>query len=164
MKKDNVLNWDGYFMALAKVSAMRSKDPSTKVGACIINNEKRVVALGYNGMPKGLDDEFPWNREGISPKETKYPYVVHAEMNAILNAYQKFENCLIYTTLFPCSSCAKTLAQSGIIEVIYEQDKYHNTEDGWIARKILKIAGIKTRKIDVDTSVLVNVGDNNYKG
>ncbi|WP_027120505.1 deoxycytidylate deaminase [Mycoplasmopsis lipofaciens] len=161
--KNKALYWDGYFMALAKVSAMRSKDPSTKVGACIINQNKRVISLGYNGMPKGLDDEFPWTREGSSPKDTKYAYVVHAEMNAILNAYQKFENCIIYTSLFPCSSCAKTIAQSGIKEVVYEEDKYHDTEDAAISRKILKISNISTRKIDINTSVEVNVGNNKYK-
>ncbi|VDR41955.1 Deoxycytidylate deaminase [Mycoplasmopsis caviae] len=150
-------------MALAKVSALRSKDPSTKVGACIVNEHKRIIALGYNGMPKGIDDEFPWDREGESPKETKYAYVVHAEMNAILNTNNNLDGCTIFTSLYPCSSCAKTIAQSGISEVVYEDDKYHDTEDAEIARHILNASNIKTRKIEIETNVEVQVGKNKYK-
>ena len=161
MKKQNSLYWDGYFMGLAKISALRSKDPSTKVGACIINSKKRIISLGYNGMPKGNDDEFPWAREG-SQTETKYAYVIHAEMNAILNSQVNFENCTIYTSLYPCSNCAKTIAQSGITEVVYEDDKYHNTEDAQIARTILETSEIKTRKIDIDTKVSIEVGNQKF--
>lgn len=162
MNKEDTLYWDGYFMSLAKVSALRSKDPSTKVGACIINSKKRIISLGYNGMPKGNDEEFPWGREG-KDSETKYPYVVHAEMNAILNCPVSFEGCSIYTSLYPCSNCAKTIAQSGIKEVIYEDDKYHNTDDAAIARKILEISDIKTRKIKIDTNLTISVGDKEFK-
>lgn len=162
MEKQNSLYWDGYFMSLAKVSALRSKDPSTKVGACIINNKKRVISLGYNGMPKGNDEEFPWSREG-SQSETKYAYVIHAEMNAILNCPVDFENCIIYTSLYPCSNCAKTIAQSGISEVVYEDDKYHNTEDAEIARAILKTSNIKTRKIDINSNISIEVGKEKFR-
>ncbi|VEU75662.1 Deoxycytidylate deaminase [Mycoplasmopsis maculosa] len=159
--KNESLYWDGYFMALAKVSAMRSKDPSTKVGACIINGKKRVISLGYNGMPKG-NDLFPWGRSGDAI-ETKYAYVVHAEMNAILNTNQNFEDCIIYTSLYPCSNCAKTIAQSGIKTVIYEDDKYHDTEDALIARTILSESGIETRKLEIPTNVEVSVGEHVFK-
>ena len=102
MKRKNVLSWDEYFMSMAHLSALRSKDPNTQVGACIVNPEKRVVGLGYNGFPKGCnDDDFPWDRKGEF-LETKYPYVVHAELNAILNSIQDLKNCTIYVSLFPC--------------------------------------------------------------
>ncbi|WP_029906436.1 deoxycytidylate deaminase [Mycoplasmopsis opalescens] len=161
MKKD-ALYWDGYFMALAKVSALRSKDPSTRVGACIVNEDKRVISLGYNGMPKGIDDSFPWEREGEDSSKTKYAYVIHAEMNAILNNHQSLKGCTLYTSLFPCSNCAKTVAQSGIEKVIYEDDKYTGTLDDDIARKILTTAGIKFEKISIPTDVSINVGDEQH--
>ncbi|MGZ9413741.1 deoxycytidylate deaminase [Mycoplasma sp. 1012] len=145
---EKIINWDQYFMALTKLSALRSKDPNTKVGACIINQRKRVIGLGYNGMPSGNDDDFPWQREGENAKETKYAYVVHAEINAILNSITSLENSILYTSLFPCSNCAKTIVQSGIKEVVYFQDKYHDTEDAWIARKIFKDSFVKTRKLE----------------
>ncbi|WGI36535.1 deoxycytidylate deaminase [Mesomycoplasma lagogenitalium] len=143
-----IINWDQYFMALTKLSALRSKDPNTQVGACIINNRKRVIGLGYNGMPSGNDLDFPWDREAESPKETKYAYVVHAEINAILNSITSLENATLYTSLFPCSNCAKTIVQSGIKEIVYFQDIYHDTEDAWIARKIFKDSFVKTRKLE----------------
>ncbi|QSF13691.1 cytidine/deoxycytidylate deaminase family protein [Mycoplasma sp. Mirounga ES2805-ORL] len=163
MKKNESLYWDGYFMALAKVSALRSKDPSTKVGACIVNKNKRVISLGYNGMPQGLDTEFPWSRDGEKASETKYAYVIHAEMNAILNSQDKFEDCVMYTSLFPCSNCAKTISQSGIVEIVYENDKYHDTDDAKISRNILDTCGINTRKIEIDTNININVGEKKFK-
>ncbi|WP_029608836.1 deoxycytidylate deaminase [Mycoplasma simbae] len=161
MKKES-LYWDGYFMALAKVSALRSKDPSTQVGACIIDKDLKVVGLGYNGMPKGIDDAFPWERSAEHTKETKYPYVVHAEVNAIINAFGKTKNATLYTSLFPCSNCAKTIVQAGISDIIYESDKYHDTEDAEIARKILESCEIKCRKLEIDTNVKVSVGDKQF--
>ncbi|MBN3534458.1 deoxycytidylate deaminase [Mycoplasma procyoni] len=145
---EKIINWDQYFMALTKLSALRSKDPNTKVGACIINERKRVIALGYNGMPSGNDEDFPWTREGDSEKDKKYAYVVHAEINAILNSITSLENSVLYTSLFPCSSCAKTIVQSGVKEIVYFEDKYHDTEDAWIARKIFKDSFVKTRKLE----------------
>ncbi|WKX02364.1 deoxycytidylate deaminase [Candidatus Mycoplasma mahonii] len=140
------INWDEYFMALAKVSALRSKDPNTKVGATIVNKKKRVIGLGYNGMPSGNDD-FPWSREG-KHVDTKYPYVIHAEMNAVLNAISNLEDSMLYVSLFPCSTCAKFLIQAGITEIIYENDKYKNTEDNLIAKDILKKSSITFRKME----------------
>ena len=126
-KRSNYISWDEYFMAIAKLSAMRSKDPSTQVGACIVGADNRILSIGYNGTPNGFnDDEFPWNREGDN-LNTKYPYVCHAEMNAILNyrgSRKDLEGAKIYVDLFPCNECAKMIIQSGIKEVIYLSDKY----------------------------------------
>ena len=109
MKRDDVLSWDQYFMAVAHLSALRSKDPNTRVGACIVNPEKRIVGLGYNGFPMGCDDDvYSWEREG-EYLDTKYPYVVHAELNAILNSIQNLKGCTLYVSLFPCNECAKAI-------------------------------------------------------
>ena len=147
MKRKNVLSWDEYFMSMAHLSALRSKDPNTQVGACIVNPEKRVVGLGYNGFPKGCnDDDFPWDRKGEF-LETKYPYVVHAELNAILNSIQDLKNCTIYVSLFPCHECVKAIIQSGIKEIIYEDDKYNGTDSDRAAKRMLDAAGVKYTKI-----------------
>ena len=133
------LNWDQYFMGVAKLSAMRSKDPSTQVGACIVSNDNRILSIGYNGTPNGFEDEvFPWDREG-EPLDTKYLYVCHAEMNAIINyrgSRKELENAKVYVDLFPCNECAKIIIQSGIKEVIYLSDKYAS-QDSFIASKRL---------------------------
>ena len=147
MKSNNYISWDEYFMGVAILSSLRSKDPSTKVGACIVNNKKRIVGIGYNGMPYGCDDnEFPWKREGEF-LETKYPYVVHAEPNAILNSTTKLDNSTIYVTLFPCNECAKLIIQSGIKEIVYMSDKYEGTETDTASKKMLKSAGVTWRKV-----------------
>ena len=138
MDKDYI-SWDEYFMGVALLSAKRSKDPNTKVGACIVNQKKRIVGIGYNGLPCGCDDlSFPWvNDKSINELDTKYPYVVHAELNAILNApTTNLKNCKIYVTLFPCCECAKAILQSGIKEVYYIENKHPN-DDTYIAAKIL---------------------------
>jgi len=141
--KREVLSWDEYFMALSHLAAMRSKDPSTQVGACIVNKENRVVGIGYNGMPSGCnDDEFPWEREGAA-NETKYPYVVHAELNAILNSIHNLSGCRIYVSLFPCNECAKAIIQSGIKEIVYESDKYADTDAVKASKRMLEAAGVK---------------------
>ena len=128
-KRKDYLEWDEYFMAIAKLSAMRSKDPSTQVGACIVSNDNRILSIGYNGAPNGFSDEkFPWGRDGKN-LDTKYPYVCHAELNAILNyrgSKKDLEDARIYVDLFPCNECAKIIIQSGIKEVIYLSDKYAN--------------------------------------
>lgn len=140
------LDWDKYFMALAEVSKLRSKDPNTQVGAAIAGNDKRVVGLGYNGMPKG-DDTFPWGREG-EKKDTKYPYVIHAEMNAVLNAKVNISGTTLYTTLYPCSNCAKFVAQAGIKEIVFMDNIYEGTEDQLISKNILDKVGIKVRQME----------------
>ena len=148
MKRKNVLSWDEYFMSMAHLSALRSKDPNTQVGACIVNPEKRVVGLGYNGFPKGCnDDDFPWDRKGEF-LETKYPYVVHAELNAILNSIQDLKNCTIYVSLFPCNECAKAIIQCGIKEVVYMSDKYAMTESTIASKKMFDMAGVAYRPFE----------------
>ncbi len=143
MKRENVLSWDEYFMAMAHLAAMRSKDPTTQVGACIVNKKNKIVGIGYNGMPVGCDDDmFPWDREGDT-NDTKYPYVVHAELNAILNSIMSLEDCRIYVSLFPCNECAKAIIQSGIKEIIYEDDKYATTDAVKASKKMLTAAGVK---------------------
>lgn len=144
----NVLTWDEYFMSLAHLSGMRSKDPNTQVGACIVNERNRIVGIGYNGLPYGCnDDEYPWERDG-GFLDTKYAYVVHAELNAILNATEPLQNCTIYVSLFPCNECAKAIIQSGIKEVVYESDKYRDTDSAKASRKMLNSAGVKLRQVD----------------
>ena len=143
------LNWDEYFLGIAKLSCFRSKDPNTKVGACIVNNNKRIVAVGYNGFPYGCeDDKFPWNNNKESYYESKYPYVVHAELNAILNATQSLNGCTLYVSLFPCHECAKAIIQAGIKEIVYSDEKYNGTESDIASKKMLDAAKVKYRKID----------------
>ncbi len=150
-------------MSLAKISAMRSKDPVTQVGACIVNEDKIIVSLGYNGMPKGNDDAFPWHKDENNKMNSKYSYVVHAEINAILNTNQNLKNCTLYVSLFPCDNCAKTISQTGIKEIVYQEDKYHDNIEFQISRKILKESNIATRKIEIETHVNVKVGDKQYQ-
>ena len=141
------LTWDEYFMGIAKLSALRSKDPNTKVGACIVNSEKRIVGIGYNGFPYGCEDsEFPWTKEG-DYYNTKYPYVVHAEQNAILNSTVSLKNCTIYVSLFPCHECCKVIIQSGIKEIVYSDDKYNGTESDLAGKRMLHAAGVRYRKL-----------------
>ncbi len=148
MKSNNYISWDEYFMGVAMLSALRSKDPSTKVGACIVNVNKRIVGIGYNGLPCGCDDdEFPWERTG-GFLDTKYAYVVHAEPNAILNATSDLTNATLYVTLFPCNECAKLIIQSGIKEIVYVSDKYFDTDASKASRRMLEAAGIKLRQLD----------------
>ncbi len=145
-----VISWDQYFMGVAKLSAFRSKDPNTQVGACIVSPENKIVGVGYNGLPWGCEDtDFPWdNREG-EMYDTKYPYVVHAELNAILNSIQKLQGCRIYVSLFPCHECAKAIIQSGIKEIIYEDDKYNDTPSDRASKRMLDAAGVTYKKIAV---------------
>ena len=142
-------------MAVAKLSAMRSKDPHTQVGACIVSNDNRILSIGYNGAPNGFNDEkFPWGREG-NPLETKYLYVVHAERNAILNyrgSRKDLENSKIYVDLFPCNECAKEIIQAGIKEVVYLSDKYANTDETIASKKLLDSCNVSYRKIDLNNS------------
>ena len=127
-RTNGVLSWDDYFMSIAFLSAMRSKDPSTQVGACIVDAQKRVVSIGYNGFPRGCpDDALPWGKEAENELDRKYLYVCHAEANAILNARTSSHDCIIYIALFPCNECAKLIIQAGIKEVVYCSDKYHDT-------------------------------------
>lgn len=148
MKREDYIEWDEYFMGVALLSAMRSKDPNTQVGACIVSTEKRIIGVGYNGLPIGCsDDEFPWDREGDF-LETKYPFVCHAELNAILNSTKSLKNCTIYVALFPCHECSKAIIQSGIKELVYLSDKYSGTESNIASKKMLDSAGVVYRKLN----------------
>lgn len=148
MKRLNYLSWDEYFMGVASLSAMRSKDPNTQVGACIVNTDNRIIGIGYNGLPKGLDDDqFNWNNNKEDFLNSKYAYVVHAEANAILNATSNLAGSTLYVTLFPCNECAKIIAQSGIQEIVYVSDKYSDTLEHEVSLRIFKSAGITHRKM-----------------
>ncbi len=152
-----IINWDQYFMGIAKLSALRSKDPNTQVGACIVNLDNRIVGIGYNGLPYGCDDnEFPWTKNG-GLLETKYPYVVHAELNAILNSQGSLKDCRIYVSLFPCNECAKAIIQSKITEVVYEIDKYKDEDNVKAAKKMFLAAGIKLRQINFEEIFLKSI-------
>ena len=143
-KRDDYLTWDEYFMAIAK-------HPNTQVGACIVSNDNRILSIGYNGAPNGFEDEnFPWARDG-EKIYTKYPYVCHAEMNAILNyrgSKKEFENAKIYVDLFPCNECAKLIIQSGIKEVIYLSDKYNGTDENIASKRLFDTCKIKYKQIE----------------
>lgn len=150
-KRNDYLTWDEYFMAIAKLSSKRSKDPNTQVGACIVSNDNRILSIGYNGTPNGFHDTiFPWDREG-KPLDTKYLYVCHAEMNAVLNYRgnrKELENAKIYVDLFPCNECAKIIIQAGIKEVVYLCDKYANTDSVIASKKLFDTCGVKYRQIE----------------
>lgn len=146
MKREDYISWDEYFMGIAILSTYRSKDPNTQVGACIVNDENKIVSIGYNGSPRGLnDDDMPWERNGDFIN-TKYAYVCHSELNAILNYNGSLKGTRIYVTLFPCNECAKVIVQAGIKEVIYLSDKYNGTESNIVSKKILDSVGIKYRE------------------
>ena len=154
-KRTDVLSWDEYFMGLAHLSALRSKDPNTQVGAAIVDENMRVVSVGYNGFPKGCsDDEFPWEREG-GMLDTKYVYVVHAELNAILNSPRPVAGCTLYVSLFPCKECAKAIIQSGIRRVVYESDKYADTDATKASKAMLEAAGVELSRIQNTISLKV---------
>lgn len=149
MYRKEHLTWDSYFMLIAQASAQRSKDPSTQVGACIVSQSNKILSIGYNGMPCGCDDNsMPWNRDGAYI-DTKYPYVCHAELNAILNnAGCNFTGSKIYVTLFPCNECAKAIIQAGIKEVIYLDDKYAESDAIKASKYMFEVVGIKVRQYD----------------
>ena len=157
-KREDYINWDDYFMGVALLAAQRSKDPSTQVGACIVDETNRILSTGYNGFPKGCsDDDFPWNRNA-EEGETKYPFVVHAELNAILNNRGKsLADSKIYVALFPCHECAKAIIQAGITEVIYLSEKYKDTVSDANSRRMLESAGVKLTKLKpTKKSLLLN--------
>ena len=143
-KREDYITWDEYFMSVAYLAGMRSKDPSSQVGACIVSEDNKILSMGYNGFPKDCsDDEFPWARQG-DELNTKYFYVVHSELNAILN-YRggSLEGAKLYVTLFPCNECAKAIIQVGIAELVYADDKYNGTPANLASRRMLTSAGVK---------------------
>jgi len=149
--RKDYLSWDDTFMLMADLISERSKDPSTRTGAVVVDSDNIILGMGYNGFPRGTaDDAFPWDREGGYEKEeflkTKYPYVVHAEVNAIFNANKSVKGGRLYCHLFPCNECAKAIVQNGIKEVIYQEDKYSDVDIFQASRKIFDAAGIKVRE------------------
>ena len=148
MKRENYLSWQEYFMGIAFLSAKRSKDPVTQVGACIVIDDK-IIGIGYNVFPRGNnDDNMPWGKEG-EYLETKYPYVVHAELNAILNSNKSVKDATIYVTHFPCNECSKAIIQSGISKVVYFSDKHKDKDSTKASIRMLQNAGIEVEKIDL---------------
>jgi len=156
LKRKDYISWDEYFMGVALLSAQRSKDPNTQVGACIVNQQKKIVGVGYNGFPTGCSDEdLPWNREGDF-LETKYPFICHAELNAILNSISRdLKGCTIYVALFPCNECTKAIIQSGIREVVYLSDKYKDSDNVKAAKIMFQQAGVRLRKMETGRESLV---------
>jgi dCMP deaminase len=154
-KRNGYISWDEYFMGVALLSAKRSKDPSTQVGACIVNEKNKIVGAGYNGLPIGCDDDdFPWEKQGDF-LHTKYPYICHAELNAILNNIgMDLKGCKIYTALFPCNECTKAIIQSGINEVIFLSDKYEGSDIFKASKVMLDKAGVGYRKVKLSISSL----------
>ena len=156
-KREDYISWDEYFMGIAMLSARRSKDPSTQVGACIVNSNNKIMSVGYNGFPQGCnDDDFPWERTG-DDFETKYPYVCHAELNAILNCNtSSVRGCTVYVTLFPCNECTKAIIQSGIKEIVYMCDKYADTEGVKASKRMFDSAGVIYRQYNA-TDKKINI-------
>jgi len=158
-KRKDYISWDEYFMGVAMLAGMRSKDPNTQVGACIVSSDHKILSMGYNGFPLGCsDDEFPWAREG-EPLENKYFYTTHSELNAILN-YRggSLEGSILYVSLFPCNECAKAIIQSGIKTIVYDEDKYKNTPGVIASKRMLKAAGVEFRKYQhTNREIIINV-------
>jgi dCMP deaminase len=157
-KRNDYINWDEYFMGVAILASQRSKDPSTQVGACIVNNDNKIMSVGYNGLPRGCsDDEYPWERQGEKESDTKYPYVCHAELNAILNAgAHDLKGSRIYVALFPCNECAKAIIQCGIKEVIYISDKYKDTDLVQASKRMLTSAGVQLTQFKSDKEIYIS--------
>lgn len=157
MKRSDFLSWDQFFMTVAKVCAMRSKDPSTQVGAILVNNLKQIISTGYNGFPRGVgDDKFPWTRDG-EWIDTKYPYVAHAELNAIVSARTNLTNCDVYVTLFPCNECTKIIIQAGISKVYYLEDKYSDSKEVQASKRMLDAAKIEYKQIhDFNVNITID--------
>ena len=156
-KREDHISWDEYFMGVAVLSSMRSKDPNTQVGACIVSSEKKIIGVGYNGFPTGCsDDELPWAREG-DWIQTKYPYVCHAELNAILNSNNSamLRGATLYVALFPCNECAKAVIQAGIKKIVYLSDKYADTDATKASKLMLKAAGVTFEKLETKRKELV---------
>ncbi len=149
-KRADYINWDEYFMAVAKLAGMRSKDPNSQVGSCIVSQDNKILSLGYNGFPLGCsDDEYPWTREDEDPLKTKYLYVTHSELNAILN-YRggSLEGSKMYVSMFPCNECAKAIIQSGIKTLIYEINKYPDSPAVLASMRMLESAGIEVKQYE----------------
>lgn len=158
-KRENAISRDDMYMTIAKVASLRSKDPNTQVGCVIVSDADRILSIGYNGFPNGCsDDEFPWEREAECEEDTKYPYIVHSELNAILNFrgdLRAMNNATLYVTLFPCHECTKAIIQVGIKHVIYLDNKYKDTPDNRESMRMLKAAGVTVDQFESDALILL---------
>ncbi len=158
-KREKYLNWDEFFMGIALLSSGRSKDPNTQVGACIVDKENRILSIGYNGTPNGFSDNiFPWNREG-DMLETKYAYVCHSELNAILNYpgnRHDLEGATLYVALFPCNQCAKMIIQSGIKNIVYLSDKYDKKKETVASKIMFEECGVRYRRLKINTNINID--------
>ena len=153
MKRQDYISWEEYFMGIASLSSMRSKDPSTQVGACIVSLDNKIIGIGYNGFPLGIsDDDFPWDNTGEF-QDTKYPYVCHAELNAIINSTKDLHGSSIYVTLFPCNECAKVIIQSGIKHIYYLGDKNIETKEAKASIKMFQALGITHKKVNIKLNI-----------
>lgn len=156
-KRLDYISWDKYFMSIAILTSHRSKDPNTQVGACIVNSDNKIIGIGYNGFPKGCDDDhFPWSKTATNELENKYLYVCHAELNAILNCNQQVcKGCKLYVTLFPCNECTKVIIQTGISEIIYIDDKYSGENSTIASKKMLDFVKINYSKYVSDNKSII---------
>ena len=156
-KRKDYISWAEYFMGIALLAAKRSKDPNTQVGACIVNSSNKIMSIGYNGLPAGCDDDvFPWERDGENSYDTTYPYVCHAELNAILNNRgADLEGCSIYVALFPCCECAKAIIQSGIKKVLYISDKYGKSDSVRASKRMFDAAGVEYKQIKISHGKII---------
>ncbi|MCR4676088.1 MAG: dCMP deaminase family protein [Sphaerochaetaceae bacterium] len=157
-KRKDYISWDEYFMGVAYLSSRRSKDPNTQVGACIVNRDHKIVGTGYNGFPQGCsDDDLPWEREG-GMLDTKYAFVCHAELNAILNSISRdLSGCTLYVDLFPCNECAKAIIQSGIKKVVYREDKYAATDGVKASKLMFQKAGVEFVQMNFNKELVVRI-------
>lgn len=156
-KREDYISWDEYFMSVAVLSSLRSKDPNTQVGACIVSPDNKIVGTGYNGFPIGCsDDDLPWNREG-SVYDSKYAYVCHAELNAILNSTRDLHGCKLYVALFPCNECAKAIIQSGIKTVFYKEDKYADTDGVKASKRMFDQAGVEYKQMVCNKEIKIQL-------
>eukprot|EP01147_Barroeca_monosierra_P005596 gene5596-8942_t len=153
-RRQNCLSKDAWYMAMAVLASKRSKDPRTQVGCVIVDGKGVIVSVGYNGFPTGCPDtELPWAKEAESVLDTKFPYVCHAEMNAILNTNdQSVEGCTAYSTLFPCNECAKMIIQAGIRKVVYLCNKSSGKPSAIASQKMFDMAGVEYTKFDYSKS------------
>ena len=160
-KRNDYISKDDMYMTMAYIASLRSKDPNTQVGAVIVSDTDRILSVGYNGFPNGIsDDDFPWNREADCEEDTKYPYVVHAEANAIMNFRgdnKALQSATLYVTLFPCHECTKMIIQSGIKKIVYKSNKYSRTADFREAKKMLDAVGIECIQYDISKEESIKI-------
>ncbi len=155
------LNWDEYFMLQAMIASYKSKDPHTKVGCVFVDENNHQITMGYNGTVAGIDESLiPWgNNKDVSLEFQKYGYVVHSEANAISHSNKSLKGARAYVTLFPCNECAKLIASQKVDSIIYLSDKYRDTTENKIAKRIFDMSGIKYRQLEIQTNIIHRLQD-----